>query len=1007
MADFDSNHLDKALSGDEVDPLLPIPEETNQEVPISQPNTLNVSHTHSPTHKRHRRPSFGTNFLSRSPSGHPDSDNTGRYAPIGTFAHQEPAYDPVEVDAMGMLHNDLSGTSLNSMGAGSSFIDHTKYIQLTSPRKTNPQQTVRRKSSTSSQAGRTKYIPPGVQPTPTPPSQITRPSFAEQWVKRQNSTDANTGAGSSKNRNPFAPEESSVGYGSISWSQEDKNRRKNSAERRYHQLTPHHSNFEPMREAPFTDDYTDTIPHGLHRRSSSSASNEFEFSGSNPSSRRSSESSSLDDVCFPLVDIGQTGPKSWPDTLVLEEFAEEEKKELEELSKLTAAQFEAQQQEGKNLSSTMTRQSSFSTNLAVNFQTPLVTSIDANVPISKFRNNETEPINGRLRPPKVVPWDPKSRLQATAPLFLQSGGNIPVIQHNNYDYTKSLIEQFRFTYFREELESTIHSPNISGLIRDGQTFDDLFTASHYANASSTSLNNSALMEVNSGKGNNNSSAQISRTPTATKTPTPSIKGIEQADVSPFWLDVLNPTEEEMKVLSKAFGIHPLTTEDIFLGETREKVELFRDYYLVCFRSFDIVHERYRQKKEWERKAKELEEDLEESHGGGHESTIKNLLSSIWKSRKTGTSNRDTNSSISAPSLTSSQKLKQRKQRLKENKQKGGYRHKPREGELAPLNMYIIVFREGVITFHFAPTPHPVNVRRRARLLRDYLTVSADWIGYALIDDITDAFAPMIESIEDEVNAIEDAILRMNSYDSDDSDSDSDDSDSDSDDSDDDRPFWKKPNGATSSGANFTDSKSILSKRSKRSNKSSSSRSSSTRSISSSQSSVSHIAGWKKKGDMLRRIGECRKKVMSILRLLGSKADVIKGFAKRCNEQWEVAPRSEIGMYLGDIQDHIVTMVQSLNHYEKLLARSHSNYLAQINIDMTRVNNDMNDVLGKITILGTVVLPMNIITGLWGMNVIVPGQDVNSLNWFFGILIGMSLLAFLCFMYARRAAGLIT
>lgn len=70
------------------------------------------------------------------------------------------------------------------------------------------------------------------------------------------------------------------------------------------------------------------------------------------------------------------------------------------------------------------------------------------------------------------------------------------------------------------------------------------------------------------------------------------------------------------------------------------------------------------------------------------------------------------------------------------------------------------------------------------------------------------------------------------------------------------------------------------------------------------------------GNMLRRTGECRKKVMSLYRLLGNKADVIKGFAKRCNEQWDVAPRSEIGLYLGDIQDHIVTMTGNLSHYEK-------------------------------------------------------------------------------------------
>lgn len=40
-----------------------------------------------------------------------------------------------------------------------------------------------------------------------------------------------------------------------------------------------------------------------------------------------------------------------------------------------------------------------------------------------------------------------------------------------------------------------------------------------------------------------------------------------------------------------------------------------------------------------------------------------------------------------------------------------------------------------------------------------------------------------------------------------------------------------------------------------------------------------------------------------------------------------------------------------------------------------------DVLGKLTVLGTIVLPMNIICGMWGMNVKVPGQEIDNLSWF--------------------------
>lgn len=54
----------------------------------------------------------------------------------------------------------------------------------------------------------------------------------------------------------------------------------------------------------------------------------------------------------------------------------------------------------------------------------------------------------------------------------------------------------------------------------------------------------------------------------------------------------------------------------------------------------------------------------------------------------------------------------------------------------------------------------------------------------------------------------------------------------------------------------------------------------------------------------------------------------------------------------------------------LLSRAHSNYLAQISIRMNERAEQTNDVLGKLTVLGTIVLPMNIITGMWGMNVLV-------------------------------------
>ncbi|KAF9057853.1 hypothetical protein BJ165DRAFT_1424025 [Panaeolus papilionaceus] len=430
------------------------------------------------------------------------------------------------------------------------------------------------------------------------------------------------------------------------------------------------------------------------------------------------------------------------------------------------------------------------------------------------------------------------------------GGGIPGgILNTGHD------RPYRFSFYSNALSATIHARSLSELPAEGQTFEQLFNGiqpqappppfqapgneshkgtPHSAYDGPKNRPSSSLAftppSMDSNRVVSMSSTQVGDMPFADTARRPvngqrneKDGGIPNTttgdqDGSTWWLDVLNPTDEEMKMLSKVFTIHPLTTEDILMEETREKIELFRNYYLVCFRSFD-----------------------QDPYSPTH---------------------------------------------------------------LEPLNMYIIVFREGILSFHFRSTPHPQNVRRRIKQLKDYISVTSDWISYALIDDITDAFAPLIQGIEYEVDSIDELVLILKEA---------------------------------------------------------------------------------EQSDMLRRIGTCRKKVMGLLRLMGNKADVVKGLAKRCNENWRVAPTSDIGLYLSDIQDHLITMTQNLNHYEKILSRSHSNYLAQISIEMTDANNQINDVLSKLTALGTVLIPMNLVTGLWGMNVHVPGQDVPGYAWFVSII----------------------
>lgn len=334
----------------------------------------------------------------------------------------------------------------------------------------------------------------------------------------------------------------------------------------------------------------------------------------------------------------------------------------------------------------------------------------------------------------------------------------------------TIMEQInRWTFFSSEIDETIHAPELGGLLMPGETFRDLFELGPEGGV--------------------------------------------------WWLDMLNPSEEEISTICSAFRVHPLTREDITTQETREKVELFKSYYFLCFRSFYAVD-------------------------------------------------------------------------------------KSSEDYLEPINIYAVVFREGLLTFSFCQNTHAATVRRRIGRLRDYVNLSADWVCYALIDEIVDSFGPVLSELERESDTIEDSVFT----------------------------------------ARFEDSR-----------------------------------------VMLKQIGDCRKKIMALTRLLGGKADVIKSFAKKCNEAYAVAPRGDVGLYLSDVQDHIVTMMSNLGHFEKMLSRSHTNHLTQITLQHTEQGSRANELLGKITVIATILVPMNLVAGLFGMNVPVPGKDATGLGWWFGIV----------------------
>ena len=144
---------------------------------------------------------------------------------------------------------------------------------------------------------------------------------------------------------------------------------------------------------------------------------------------------------------------------------------------------------------------------------------------------------------------------------------------------------YRFSFYSNALAATIHSRSLSELPAEGQSFEDLFAGNHTpedtlkagvtrdADRKSTTSAAFAASRPHTGDGhsndnfNNNSarnrhSIQKVDPKLSHLAPGPppgggGIRNSEDSDFSTWWLDVMSPTDEEMKVLSKASPVSEL------------------------------------------------------------------------------------------------------------------------------------------------------------------------------------------------------------------------------------------------------------------------------------------------------------------------------------------------------------------------------------------------------------------------------------------------------------------
>lgn len=111
-----------------------------------------------------------------------------------------------------------------------------------------------------------------------------------------------------------------------------------------------------------------------------------------------------------------------------------------------------------------------------------------------------------------------------------------------------------------------------------------------------------------------------------------------------------------------------------------------------------------------------------------------------------------------------------------------------------------------------------------------------------------------------------------------------------------------------------------------------------------------------KPELLPRIAAKKRDLLNLRRIIGPQRDVLAILTRG-----EVPfIRETARTYLRDVQDHLIRAVELIELYRDLTVSARDIYLSS-------VSNNLNTVMKTLTIITVIALPLNVVTGFWGMN----------------------------------------
>ncbi len=127
---------------------------------------------------------------------------------------------------------------------------------------------------------------------------------------------------------------------------------------------------------------------------------------------------------------------------------------------------------------------------------------------------------------------------------------------------------------------------------------------------------------------------------------------------------------------------------------------------------------------------------------------------------------------------------------------------------------------------------------------------------------------------------------------------------------------------------------------------------------------------------LQRLYAAKRSLVRLHKVVGPERDVVRGLARL-----EAFVEPDAYMYFQDIGDHLARVADEVDTYRDVASGTMDIYLSS-------VSNRMNAIMKQLTIIATIFMPLTLISGIYGMNVLKGMWPPVSAVWSFGSVIAV-------------------